>query len=606
MTHEPANSDSSERPSVRPFPDALLTPSERRISTRQLVLVNDALATMKVIKNGFVHEHELVQYTLAQVATLLDAPIVEQWSYDWESLTIRPTASQIDRHFYRAAAPGHPASDGIPTPRSLVDANARPRRRTRTYISRFDEQPDVTGALFEYYRRFSACDRFVHFPLVSNDQIVGAICAMVHPDWHRDGPMLELAHALVNRSMTNLETMDATRKLVQRRERSHFDRSIAAVEAQRDLLTRVSASLSNGSGTMTFIQEILREACEQLNSGGGYLSKFDEHSRQHHSVYEAVRNGNAFEVVAAERRWTTDQCPVWATLRRDLRPMAVDLTKTPASDESPFLEWHRQVGHRIVVIAPMLMVRHAIGTLSLGSESNDFGSKHNLEIQHALAQHAAMAIRLTELSEETHDVAVQGERTRIARDIHDNLAQFFTGIAVQCEAAMESSLKTQAPSDEYLQRIAQMAREGIKQARQTIEVLSTVERSIGTVHDVILRALRRFCEGTAIHYETDFANEVERLTEQTLREIQSIVTEAISNVVKHSRAKNVLVRTIIRGGRLSVSIEDDGVGMKETMNNSGHTGRGIENMKYRALLIGAELRIDAERGSGTCISLSFR
>src|SRR6185295_11204348 len=95
-----------------------------------------------------------------------------------------------------------------------------------------------------------------------------------------------------------------------------------------------------------------------------------------------------------------------------------------------------------------------------------------IEFAQTLANQAVLAMQLTRLSTEARDSAVIAERNRMARDIHDTLAQGFTGVIVQLEAAEDARLRgLAAEADEHLHRARDMARESLGEARRSVHAL---------------------------------------------------------------------------------------------------------------------------------------
>lgn len=589
------------------------------LATRQLVLQNDAMASMAIAPDNCMTRENLIECALASIGDILNTPIVEQWEYDWGLQRVWPVATQTKGRFRSPVSRSHPAADGLPTPRSLLVANSRPIHRTRTFVSCFDEQDDVDSSLFRYYKQVSGGECFLHFPLVRGKIVSGAIIAIVSADRLPSGEKTELAHAVANRLMSNLLTMELTIKSshsVRKRERLEYRESLVAVEAQRDLLSSMLSSQPKGGGLKSSVERVLQEACQSLKFNHGYLSRHLERDDSHACLYEIHSESSrskgrladhSIVIEPSSRTWSSDECPFWGQVRDTLQPQAVDVEKLE-SRYSSFAAWHRRQGNRIVLCAPLLRVRRAIGCITLGSPSPDFGSSHNLATLSALTQHTSMAIRIAELADETQAVAIRGERSRMARDIHDNLAQFFTGIKIQCDAAIETQTKSNASIDQYLNRILQMATEGVRQARRTVGSLDAFSAGDAEVHSIegmVLKVLHRFCDGTPLGYRLNMDSRSPALSEQELHELRSITHEAISNAQKHAKASTLTVSTRWIGNNFCLEIADDGQGLAKSAAKHDRIGHGLNNMKFRANQIGAQFKIEGLAGSGTSITVTM-
>ncbi len=176
-------------------------------ATRHLTRLNYALANSRCFDNQGTSKEELVRHLMTQITTILQTAIVEYWQYDW-TLDIATPSIILNDGVFADVKTVHPVPRGLPLPNSLVDANCRPRRRIRSYVSTFEEQSDITPQLFEYYRGRVNCNGFIHFPFVKNNSVAAGIVVIVDRIPPVGDPRIELAHALVNRLVAVLEVLD--------------------------------------------------------------------------------------------------------------------------------------------------------------------------------------------------------------------------------------------------------------------------------------------------------------------------------------------------------------------------------------------------------------
>jgi ligand-binding sensor domain-containing protein/signal transduction histidine kinase len=205
--------------------------------------------------------------------------------------------------------------------------------------------------------------------------------------------------------------------------------------------------------------------------------------------------------------------------------------------------------------------------------------------------------------------AVLGERSRIAREIHDTLAQGYVGISVQLEVLAEL-LRHNKPeaATKHLDLIRGYVREGLADARQSIWAL----RSQDSGETTLPVRLRRMVEAEGNHgLEARFSlfGAYRPMPPGTEQEFLRVAQEAIHNVKKHAGAKHLLVQLEYGPDAVALEVRDDGRGfdagerpeLEAAHEGTGHFG--LTGMKERAAAIGGKLEITSEPGAGTTVRL---
>jgi signal transduction histidine kinase/ligand-binding sensor domain-containing protein len=198
--------------------------------------------------------------------------------------------------------------------------------------------------------------------------------------------------------------------------------------------------------------------------------------------------------------------------------------------------------------------------------------------------------------------AVLGERNRIAREIHDTLAQGYVGISVQLEVLSE--LLRMSKIDEaakHLDLTRGYVREGLADARQSIWVLRSQDSGETTL-PVKMRRIVESAGGGGLEARFSLFGAYRPLPPGTEQEILRIAQEAIHNVKKHAGAKLLNVQLEYGPADLALEVRDDGQGFaRETTAEPGHFG--LTGMRERAANIAATLEITSEPGTGTTVRL---
>jgi signal transduction histidine kinase/ligand-binding sensor domain-containing protein len=205
--------------------------------------------------------------------------------------------------------------------------------------------------------------------------------------------------------------------------------------------------------------------------------------------------------------------------------------------------------------------------------------------------------------------AVMQERNRIAREIHDTLAQGYVGISLQLEILGEllRHNRTEAAA-KHLALTQGLVREGLDDARQSIWALRSHDAAEKTL-PIRLRRLVEQVQDATLTATLDVHGAYRPLAPEVETEILRIAQEAIQNVKRHAAASRLSARLDYGERTLALSVSDDGRGFQvpaatsgnPTASKAGHYG--LTGMRERAALIHAEIELGSEPGAGTSVLL---
>jgi signal transduction histidine kinase len=197
--------------------------------------------------------------------------------------------------------------------------------------------------------------------------------------------------------------------------------------------------------------------------------------------------------------------------------------------------------------------------------------------------------------------AQEEERRRITRELHDETGQSLMVLRFQLEM-----LAGEAIDDSQKARIQEslvLLDRTIDGLRRTIARLSPrVLEELGLVV-AIRKQLQLLARHTAVRTHEELPEDVGELDSDVQVAVYRSVQEALHNVAKHSRARNAKVKLTISGGKLSLEIEDDGIGF--STRNAADRGFGLKGMRERASALGGSMKIHSQPGKGTRIRISF-
>jgi signal transduction histidine kinase/ligand-binding sensor domain-containing protein len=201
--------------------------------------------------------------------------------------------------------------------------------------------------------------------------------------------------------------------------------------------------------------------------------------------------------------------------------------------------------------------------------------------------------------------AVIQERARLAREIHDTLAQGFVGISAQLDAVALSMPEDGTPTRKHLDLARRMARHSVTEARRSVMDLRAGVLEGQDLPNAIESGARMWVAGSNVAVAVDFSGESRELPQEIEQHVLRIAQEAVTNALKHSGATRIGIKLHMEERKLNLRIEDDGRGFDPEgvfASLGGHFG--VIGMRERAERVGGELRLDSRPGEGTSIELS--
>lgn len=285
-----------------------------------------------------------------------------------------------------------------------------------------------------------------------------------------------------------------------------------------------------------------------------------------------------------------------------------------AERESDPTSW----GLRFHASVPIYAGETPLGVLNVASEDWRELSEDELQLLHIVSDQIGLAIQRARLAAEHTRAATRlatiEERNRLAREIHDTLAQGLAAITLQLETADALVESRPTRAREAVRRALMLARANLEEARRSVSDLRAAplqNRTLPVALDELARTSERdeLTLRAPINYQYapfDFPLLSPRLESAMYR----IAQEALGNVKKHAQAEQVSMTLSLEENELCLSICDDGRGFQvdETLDTaartSGQTGHfGLIGINERVKLLGGTLCIESVPGAGTCLSV---
>ena len=210
--------------------------------------------------------------------------------------------------------------------------------------------------------------------------------------------------------------------------------------------------------------------------------------------------------------------------------------------------------------------------------------------------------QLQAYADQVEELTLDQERERMARELHDTLAQGVAGLVLQLEAA-DSHLEQDNPAraQAVVQQAMQRARTTLDEARRAIQALRPAVLEEGGLVDAVGQEVDRLAATSDIRTTFEASVGTSDPPPDVAQTVLRIVQESLTNVARHAEASRVLVRLAEKDGFLELVVEDDGVGFDPDQVGPGCYG--LAGMRERAVDMGGALQVDSEIGRGTRVVL---
>jgi two-component system NarL family sensor kinase len=288
----------------------------------------------------------------------------------------------------------------------------------------------------------------------------------------------------------------------------------------------------------------------------------------------------------------------------ELRPKNIDVLECsrlrPAvqakdADLTQGLAYHASI--------PLYFQDKPLGIVNLTGPAWRRLTREELRLLSTIAYQVGIAIERARLAEETARLARAEERARIAREIHDTLAQALTAIGLDVEGALRHLDGNPTVARERLERALSTTHQSLEEARRSVLDLRTAPLAGKPLAGALAGLARAFTSETGVRVHVRSSGEI-TLPLRVEAELFRIAQEALANIRKHARAKEVDLSLRADPGRVGLSIRDDGRGFVPQSSGAQDGSYGLEGMKERARLLGGTLRVRSRPGRGTTVTVS--
>ena len=212
---------------------------------------------------------------------------------------------------------------------------------------------------------------------------------------------------------------------------------------------------------------------------------------------------------------------------------------------------------------------------------------------------------LSELArQKAQQVAVIDERNRLAREIHDTLAQGFTGVIMQLEAAKGAMARSDLVDlEDRIERASDLARSSLGEARRSVRALRPSPLRDGTLCGALGNFLKTMTDGTELIAEFVVEGEPRQIPPEWEEGLLRIAQEALTNTLKHAQARRFSAKFSFAAEEVTLQLVDDGRGFDP---EAEHDGFGLLGMQERVAGMGGQFLVRSKPSQVTEIVVTLK
>lgn len=291
---------------------------------------------------------------------------------------------------------------------------------------------------------------------------------------------------------------------------------------------------------------------------------------------------------------------VWNELLSTRRPLVVeDVANDPRLKQRARL---LAQGLQTILIVPLLLGAEVLGHFSVNCLTRRRFSVDEIELAQALAQQVTLAMQLTRLAEQNQKAALLEERNRMAREIHDTLAQGFTGIVIQLEAAEDALGEPGGDVNRHLTRARDLARESLAEARRSVYALRPQPLERKPLPSALRDSITALTTDAPLSVEWQWPEQWPALPPGLEADLLRLGQEAVINALRHAGATRLRVALRARPDAVEMEVSDNGRGFDPQRLRPGAPGGfGLVGMRERAAQHGGELIVTSAPAGGTTV-----
>ncbi len=254
------------------------------------------------------------------------------------------------------------------------------------------------------------------------------------------------------------------------------------------------------------------------------------------------------------------------------------------------------------VAAPLKVGGEVLGVMLVGSSGEQGESKKLLPLSEAIASQIAIGLQNALLAQQKAELAAQEERSRIAREIHDGVAQSIYILSLQLETCAELASQGLQDLGVRLEELVGLSKQALLEVRHYIFDLKPYLAGEQTVAAMVSSQVNEFTKVSGIPVSFALSGEPRHLPVAGAAALYRVTQEALANVFRHAKAASAKVSLEFRPENTVLTITDDGNGFASGDQATGH---GLGNMQHRAESLGGAFALRSAPGQGTEVRITL-
>lgn len=249
--------------------------------------------------------------------------------------------------------------------------------------------------------------------------------------------------------------------------------------------------------------------------------------------------------------------------------------------------------------------RRKLGVLNVASADWRDLSKDDLRLLHTVGDMVGIAVERAHLFERSAELGALEERNRLAREIHDTLAQGLAAITMQLETAdalLEGDGTGAARAQAAVQQALKLTRANLEEARRSVLDLRAVPLEGRTLCEALMALLKDIEARARIKTQFEGAGSHRPLPARVEVTLYRIAQEALANAARHAHARHIILRVAMMPDHVAMSVEDDGIGFDPAQPTPDRYG--LVGLSERAKLAGGALEVRSAVGEGTRVDVT--
>ena len=246
-----------------------------------------------------------------------------------------------------------------------------------------------------------------------------------------------------------------------------------------------------------------------------------------------------------------------------------------------------------------------LGVLNVASTDWEELSEDDLQLLYTVGDLVSIAVERARLFDKSVELGAVEERNRLARELHDTLAQGLAAISLKLETA-DALLEAQANPEkvrDVVQQALEAARANLEEARRSVLDLRAAPLEGKTVAEAIQTLAVDAARRGRIEVKFDHVDASHPLPARIEISLYRIVQEALANVIRHAHAEQASVQLVVRPQQIELTIADDGQGFDPTQIPEGHYG--LIGINERVRLLGGQVVVNSCPGEGTSLEINI-